>query len=176
MPYCPKCKDEYREGFTVCKDCNELLVDALPEDALIMDVSPEEGFYIADDGPAFLCTVGDDIAASITESLLKSYNIPVMKKRLGTGDITAIYMGIASQGVDIFVPSKLLETAADILASESELDADFSDDEFARLKDEEQISRRQKARLLLIPAMSPLMGIMIFIVLVVTVLAFVFIK
>ncbi len=28
--YCPKCRQEYREGFTVCKDCNEVLVNELP--------------------------------------------------------------------------------------------------------------------------------------------------
>jgi hypothetical protein len=29
--YCPKCKAEYREGFTRCADCEVELVDALPE-------------------------------------------------------------------------------------------------------------------------------------------------
>lgn len=31
MPWCPKCKEEYREGFTVCADCGEELVDSLDE-------------------------------------------------------------------------------------------------------------------------------------------------
>ena len=32
MPYCPKCKNEYREGITVCSDCGcELLTDNEPE-------------------------------------------------------------------------------------------------------------------------------------------------
>lgn len=30
MPYCPKCKNEYREGFSVCAECNVELVDELP--------------------------------------------------------------------------------------------------------------------------------------------------
>lgn len=29
--FCPKCRTEYREGFTVCADCHLDLVDALPE-------------------------------------------------------------------------------------------------------------------------------------------------
>lgn len=29
MPWCPKCKTEYREGFTICVDCNTELVDQL---------------------------------------------------------------------------------------------------------------------------------------------------
>ena len=30
MPWCPKCKSEYREGFTVCADCGTKLVDEEP--------------------------------------------------------------------------------------------------------------------------------------------------
>ena len=32
MPWCPKCKNEYRAGITVCPDCNETLVDELTEE------------------------------------------------------------------------------------------------------------------------------------------------
>lgn len=32
MPFCPKCRCEYREGFTVCSDCGEKLVSYLPAD------------------------------------------------------------------------------------------------------------------------------------------------
>jgi hypothetical protein len=28
--FCPKCRMEYREGYTVCKECNEKLVEELP--------------------------------------------------------------------------------------------------------------------------------------------------
>ena len=28
--YCPRCRDEYREGFTRCSDCDEALVNELP--------------------------------------------------------------------------------------------------------------------------------------------------
>lgn len=31
MPWCPVCKNEYREGFTVCADCKVELVDSLEE-------------------------------------------------------------------------------------------------------------------------------------------------
>ena len=31
MPWCPKCRNEYREGFTVCADCGVELVDKLGE-------------------------------------------------------------------------------------------------------------------------------------------------
>lgn len=32
MPWCPKCKSEYRVGFTVCADCGSLLVETEPAD------------------------------------------------------------------------------------------------------------------------------------------------
>ena len=31
MPFCPKCKIQYRDGFTVCSDCKVSLVDNLSE-------------------------------------------------------------------------------------------------------------------------------------------------
>ena len=30
MPWCPKCKSEYREGFTVCAECGSKLVEEEP--------------------------------------------------------------------------------------------------------------------------------------------------
>lgn len=32
MPWCPKCKTEYREGFTVCADCGSELTDSEPSE------------------------------------------------------------------------------------------------------------------------------------------------
>jgi hypothetical protein len=38
MPWCPTCRDEYREGFTTCSECGAALVAALPGDT----PAPEE--------------------------------------------------------------------------------------------------------------------------------------
>ena len=35
MPWCPKCKSEYREGFTVCADCGSELVEEEQDDELV---------------------------------------------------------------------------------------------------------------------------------------------
>ena len=43
MPWCPKCKNEYQEGFTVCADCGTPLVDELPaEDDFVVVAFVEE--------------------------------------------------------------------------------------------------------------------------------------
>ena len=38
MPWCPKCRNEYREGFTVCADCGVDLVDELGEEVVEKEV------------------------------------------------------------------------------------------------------------------------------------------
>lgn len=45
MPWCPKCKTEYREGFTVCADCGSELVSELTaeeQNTSFWGVEPEE--------------------------------------------------------------------------------------------------------------------------------------
>ena len=41
MPWCPKCKSEYREGFTICSDCGSRLVDEEPEEEILMEAQAE---------------------------------------------------------------------------------------------------------------------------------------
>ena len=43
--FCPKCKAEYKEGFTACADCNLPLVDKLPEEPPVEYVKYKELFY-----------------------------------------------------------------------------------------------------------------------------------
>jgi len=38
MPYCPKCRYEFRDNIKVCPDCNSELVELLPDDAPDIDV------------------------------------------------------------------------------------------------------------------------------------------
>ena len=42
MPWCPKCKTEYRDGVTTCPDCGSRLVDHLPEEKVCIASLPEE--------------------------------------------------------------------------------------------------------------------------------------
>ena len=86
---------------------------------------------MVDDEPALLCSVSNNIEASIVESLLDSHNIPVMKQWRRGGDVMMLYTGAASTGADIYVPSKLLEDAKAILQNAPETsETDEDDKEF----------------------------------------------
>lgn len=48
MPWCPKCKAEYREGMTVCSDCKVDLVSELPDDTVYLPFFQSEMKTYAD--------------------------------------------------------------------------------------------------------------------------------
>ncbi|WP_313343592.1 putative signal transducing protein [Sedimentibacter sp.] len=55
------------------------------------------------------------IEAEIIIAKLKSYGIPVLKKSKGTGEIMEIYTGVNLYGIDIYVPSDMLDVAKELL-------------------------------------------------------------
>ena len=72
MPWCPKCKCEYREGFSNCSDCECELVEVLE--------STKEEAIEENDTEAFLISVSDDFEAKLIESKLTAFDIPSLKK------------------------------------------------------------------------------------------------
>ena len=104
--FCPKCKTEYREGFTACADCGETLVRELPKEA-------EPEFVPAD--WQRLMTVTDDMEAAMIASFLDTENIPVYKKPIGIGAYLQVYTGDTRMGVQILIPKDCLEHAIEIL-------------------------------------------------------------
>ncbi len=57
MPWCPKCKSEYRDGFTVCADCGSELVDELPTEEWQETLQEEQ--YIEQEQEEVLETFGE---------------------------------------------------------------------------------------------------------------------
>lgn len=49
MPWCPKCKSEYREGFTVCTDCGAELVDEEPLGEAVSEMPEPQEFVIPEE-------------------------------------------------------------------------------------------------------------------------------
>ena len=66
--FCPKCRTEYREGFTVCGDCGTTLVPELP---------PEPPAEITSEGADFEEVLGfmDEGVVAIVKSLLDEEDI-----------------------------------------------------------------------------------------------------
>ena len=63
MPFCPKCKAEYREGFYICHDCQEKLVDKL-----IPETEKKLKFVL-------IYEPGDHSTVAFIKSLLSANNI-----------------------------------------------------------------------------------------------------
>ncbi len=113
MPWCPKCKTEYRDGFTSCKDCNIELVTEL-------ELEPDENDNLVYDKEAFLISVADDSDAKAIEALLRPYGISVLRKYKGAGEYLQISMGKTIYGIDLFVSSMELETAKEVINAMNE--------------------------------------------------------
>ncbi|WP_432664012.1 DUF2007 domain-containing protein [Wukongibacter baidiensis] len=131
MPWCPKCKAEFREGIEICSDCKTELVDELEEEKIDYD---EE---------VFLISVSGEIEANGIEALLKTYDIPVLRKHRDAGGYLNIYMGMSNTGIDLFVPSRVLDEAKEIIENKQEeiLVADESINSF-----DEKYQRKRRMR------------------------------
>lgn len=107
MPWCPKCKCEYREGFTICADCDEDLVEELqPEAEIELNEQSEWSLFFQ---------TNNEREAEIIESLLRATGIPFLRKDRGAGGYLKIAMGMTNLGVDIYVPDSRLEAAKDLI-------------------------------------------------------------
>jgi hypothetical protein len=144
MPWCPKCKSEYREGFETCTDCGANLVDRLKPEA-----------SSGEDKEVYLATVSDEMEAKIIESLLGSYDILVMEKHRGFGGYANLVLGKSMSGIDIYVPASKLEEAQEII-SESFLRKDKINDINSVEKLPEYTSRNSNRKILLVIVVIPM--------------------
>ena len=121
MPICPGCKEEYRDGFAVCTDCGEALVEKLQAG----EFAKGQMVFVE---TVLLCYIDDDVNSDILVATLKENNIPTLVKRPEAGGYLKIYMGMNVFGVEIYVPPDMLERAQEIFDSVMGGYSDSSDD------------------------------------------------
>ncbi len=112
MPFCPKCRFEYRPEITKCPDCDEYLVAALPEEN-DEDTIGEEDY--SDWAP--LCRLTSESYAELLVEALESRNITaIVYSGTGffgtTGQMGASSFSAAGGGYTVLVPVEMKEEAA----------------------------------------------------------------
>lgn len=124
MAFCPVCQAEYRPGFTHCSDCKVELVEFLEQESTELD--KERTKRLANLQWVYLQSTYDDFEADIIAGLLKSNDIPTLRKYPGHSGYAKIYLGFAF-GVELYVPKEQLEEAKNLIiqvrqeAKESEI-------------------------------------------------------
>ena len=135
MPWCPKCKTEYEQGYKNCADCKALLVEELEKEIL--------------DHEVYLTTVNDSVDADVIEALLNSNGIPVLRKYREAGGYLSICMGNSSTGIDIHVPSASYKAAKEHITVDMEYDLNKNKakkEENDLSQEEEKVQRKRSIR------------------------------
>ncbi|NLA40694.1 MAG: hypothetical protein GX874_04690 [Smithella sp.] len=86
------------------------------------------------DGEVFLMHAVNELQADTVESLLRSYSIPVLKKRKGNGGYLNILTGMNIYGVDLYVPAQLHKEAIALVRTRKPQEGE-ADDEFEQEQD-----------------------------------------
>lgn len=145
MPWCPNCKEEYREGFIKCSECGATLVDKLPQadsnqsDNTSDHKETDKNVLIE---PCLLISVSDQIQAKLIEGLLQDSDIPFYTKDRECGGYMKIYMGFSVFGTDIYVDKSSYDKAKELLdtaLAQSNEDAE-NEPEYEPLTDEDNRS------------------------------------
>lgn len=133
MPYCPKCKDEYREGFTRCAECDVELVDELPIEKEPEEEKPE---IVPFEQEVILEVFSDNIEFMYVASMLDEMNIPYRVRTKGGQLLKSTYTHQLNIERTVYVDEKDFDAAMEVLESkdayvmeeyDDDIDEDFDD-------------------------------------------------
>lgn len=108
MPWCPKCKAEYSEEFTVCYDCGAELIDKLPGIVISNDFNDSNKELVGlpsneHDQEVLLVTIDDLAKFSNVTSMLQSEDIIYWVMEHNVGQYTQIVYELNLYGKSIYV-------------------------------------------------------------------------
>lgn len=150
MPWCPKCKAEYREGFTECAACHVPLVDTLPDET---QADPPENAFDAMqaeeltdntaqlENPIAVFSAPARIDAEMMRDVLRDSGIPAEMRRVLTQHSGAVTGRRARYVVEVMVAAADTARARAVIdetrqALESE---QMDEEELARLAEEQAV-------------------------------------
>lgn len=108
MPFCPKCRADYREGFIVCADCGVDLVNELPPLPELPKRSKQETEPLV-----LIATAPNEPLANMWADILLQQNIHVLVKKM---PITPAYqLFAANTPQQIYVLASDADRAKEIL-------------------------------------------------------------
>jgi len=154
MPWCPKCKSEYRDGFLKCAGCDEPLIEKPYPSETVEYETGVKWVYLTD--------VADEHEADLVESVLRTEAIPVMRKHREGGDYMAVYMGISKFGIDLLVPEGKLDAAWGLLHGERlDMPEENPEDNTVEQEQKYQVKRKSIVWLILLYLLFPIIAALI---------------
>ncbi len=123
MPWCPKCRYEYNDGFTKCSDCGAVLVDELDlsskEQKRAQEGKPLEKVQRSseDYDEVFLINTDNAVELSYITSMFKDEEIKYRIADESSGGYLQILHGKSFFGKNIFVDKESYDKAIEILQS-----------------------------------------------------------
>lgn len=102
---------------------------------------------------ALLTVASNQIEAGMIESLLEEENIPVLRKQRGAGQYMEIYMGMSTEGVELYVPAESLEKASELIRvqeTEEPVEEPASDEELIQAEEDQEKKRRTRSWIILL--------------------------